>query len=108
VQAAAMRQLAVMVGDVDAALAAELLGVADGIVPGIPVLARDAAAVARLQDRLEEELGADQLQTLALKGRRTDARAAYAVASRGIMRLRDAVTTGVAPVTTSRIGPADR
>jgi predicted ATPase/DNA-binding SARP family transcriptional activator len=97
VQAAAMRQLAVMVGDVDAALAAELLGVADGIVPGIPVLARDAAAVARLQDRLEDELGADQLQALALKGRRTDARAAYAVASRGIMRLRDAVRTDIAP-----------
>jgi predicted ATPase/DNA-binding SARP family transcriptional activator len=108
VQAAAMRQLAVMVGDVDATLAAELLGVADGIVPGIPVLARDAAAVARLQDRLEDELGADRLQSLALKGRRTDARAAYAVASRGIMRLRDAVRTGVDPVTTSRIGPGHR
>jgi predicted ATPase/DNA-binding SARP family transcriptional activator len=93
VQAAAVRQLAVMVGDVDPALAAELLGVADAILPGIPVLARDAAAVTRLQDRLEELLGAEQLQTLALRGRRTDARSSFGVAQRGIRALRDAAPT---------------
>jgi predicted ATPase/DNA-binding SARP family transcriptional activator len=97
VQAAAMRQLAVMVGDVDAGLAAELLGVADGIVPGIPVLARDAAAVARLQDHLEVELGAEGLQAHALRGRRTDARAAYSVAQRGIAALREGQRSSTTP-----------
>jgi hypothetical protein len=88
VQAAAMRQLAVIVGDVDAALAAELLGVADGIVPGIPVIARDVAAVARLREQLQHSLGADALEDLVQQGRRTDARAAFEMAERGIARMR--------------------
>jgi hypothetical protein len=83
-----MRQLAVIVGDVDASLAAELLGVADGIVPGIPVLARDAAAVSRLEERLHEQLTEDDIEALRQRGRHTDARAAYTVAQRGITTMR--------------------
>jgi predicted ATPase/DNA-binding SARP family transcriptional activator len=88
VQAAAMRQLAVIVGDVDAPLAAELLGVADAIVPGIPVLARDVRAVTQLTARLEKDLGPEQFESIVQQGRRTDARAAFVTAQRGITRIR--------------------
>jgi hypothetical protein len=88
VQAAAMRQLAVIVGDVDAALAAEMLGAADGIVPGIPVIARDVAADERLRERLREVLGAEMFESLLDRGRRNDARAAFEMAERGIERMR--------------------
>jgi predicted ATPase/DNA-binding SARP family transcriptional activator len=87
VQAAAMRQLAVMVGDVDAELAGELLGVADGIIPGIPVIERDVRATEELHERLVQQLGDRALEALMQRGRRTDARAVFAVARRGIERL---------------------
>jgi hypothetical protein len=83
-----MRQLAVIVGDVDAALAAEMLGAADGIVPGIPVIARDVAADERLRERLREVLGAEMFESLLDRGRRNDARAAFEMAERGIERMR--------------------
>jgi predicted ATPase/DNA-binding SARP family transcriptional activator len=90
VQATAMQQLAVIVGDVDAALAAELLGVADSIVPGIPILARDAAAVAQLEQRLQEQLPADVVDARREQGRRADPRGAYTLASQGIAAMRSA------------------
>ena len=44
VQATSMRQLAVIIGSVDRAVAAELLGIAEALVPEVRVSARDAAA----------------------------------------------------------------
>jgi hypothetical protein len=91
-----MRQLAVIVGDIDTALAAELLGVADAIVPGISVIARDAAAVAELEERLGHQLPPEELDELRQRGRRTDARAAYTIASRGIAEMRSATRAAAA------------
>lgn len=99
VQAAAMRQLAVMVGDVDASLAASLLGVADSIIPGIPVIARDAAAVAQLRERLVDALGADELDRLVQQGSTTPPREAYQLAQQGIAAIRGAATRTQAPFT---------
>jgi predicted ATPase/DNA-binding SARP family transcriptional activator len=97
VQATAMQQLAVIVGDVDPALAAELLGVADSIVPGIPILARDAAAVALLEQRLHERLPADVVESRRAQGRRADPRGAYVLAGQGIEAMRTAA--GVVHIT---------
>ena len=78
VQAASMRQLAVMAGTVDPAVAAELLGVAAALVPGIQVIKRDEVADTALRARLGEALGADRFEALVASGKRKDMRGMYA------------------------------
>jgi hypothetical protein len=88
VQAASTRQLAVIVGPVDPGLAAELLGVADGLVPEVRVIARDELADTQLREELVETLGADEVAALVARGRRYDVRAVYATLERAFERIR--------------------
>ena len=73
-----------MIGPVDPPLAAELLGVADGLVPEVRVIARDEIADAQLREDLVEALGADEMAALVARGRRYDVRALYATLDRAL------------------------
>jgi predicted ATPase/pimeloyl-ACP methyl ester carboxylesterase len=88
VQAASIRQLAAIIGAIDHPLAAELLGIADGLVPEVRVIARDEIADARLRADLIEMLGADEVAALIASGRRHDTRTVYATVDRAIRRIR--------------------
>jgi predicted ATPase/DNA-binding winged helix-turn-helix (wHTH) protein/class 3 adenylate cyclase len=88
VQAASMRQLAAIVGSVDAPLGAELLGIADGLVPEVRVIARDEVADARLREELVATLGADDVAALVARGRRDDVRAVSATVDRALRQIR--------------------
>ena len=88
VQAASMRQLATLVGTVDAPLAAELLGIADSLVPEVRVIARDEIAGARLRADLDAVLDPEELAGLVERGRRSDSRMAYATVERALRRVR--------------------
>jgi hypothetical protein len=90
VQVAAIRQLAVTIGPVEPALAAELLGVADGLLPEVRVIARDAIADARLREDLRDALGADDLEELMAVGGRHDTRTVYATVERALHTMRTA------------------
>ena len=84
VQAASMRQLAVLVGDVDALLAAELLGIASVLVPEMRVIKRDEIADKRLRAALAEQLGAGELDARMAQGGRLDVRGIYATVERAL------------------------
>ena len=84
VQAASMRQLAVLVGDVDALLAAELLGIASVLVPEMRVIKRDEIADERLRAALAEQLGAGELDARMAQGGRLDVRGIYATVERAL------------------------
>jgi hypothetical protein len=88
VQATSIRQLAVLVGSIDQQLAAELLGVAESLVPRARVSARDAAAGQRLQAALLADLGDDGFATCMARGRRQDTAHMYAIVGRALGRLR--------------------
>ena len=77
-----------MVGPVDPPLAAELLGVADGLVPEVRVIARDEIADARLREDLVDALGADEMAALVARGRRYDVRGAVRHARPRVDRIR--------------------
>jgi predicted ATPase/class 3 adenylate cyclase/DNA-binding winged helix-turn-helix (wHTH) protein/pimeloyl-ACP methyl ester carboxylesterase len=87
VQGASIRQLAVLMGNVDPPLAAELLGVADSLVPSVRVIARDAVADEQLRRRLHEELGEDEYAARVETGRRQDIRGVYATVDRALRRI---------------------
>jgi hypothetical protein len=87
VQAASITQFAVLLGEYDPALAAELLGVADAIVPQIRVIARDQMAQANLRAALGKALGPDEFRACLARGKRHDARGAYATVERGLQRM---------------------
>jgi hypothetical protein len=87
VQAASMRQLAVLVGDVDALLAAELLGIASVLVPEMRVIKRDEIADERLRMDLAERLGTAELDACLAKGSRLDVRGIYATVERALQAL---------------------
>jgi hypothetical protein len=84
VQAAAIRQLAVTVGTVDPALAAELVGIADALLPEMRVIARDEAADERLRAVLADALTPTRLADLLARGRRDDARQIAATVERAL------------------------
>jgi hypothetical protein len=88
VQAAGVRQLAVTVGSVDPVISAELLGIADALLPEMRVIARDAVADAQLREDLREALGADRLADLVAQGRRGDPRDMYGTVERALDRIR--------------------
>jgi predicted ATPase/pimeloyl-ACP methyl ester carboxylesterase len=88
VQAAGVRQLAVTIASVDLTLSAELLGAAEAILPELRVIARDAAADARLRAELHDALGADKVADLVAGGRRQDVRSIYATVERALERMR--------------------
>jgi hypothetical protein len=88
VEATSIRQLAVLVGSVDHPLAAELLGIADGLVPNARVSARDAAAGTRLRTTLLESLGNDGFAEHTERGRRYDVTTRYATIDRAVRSLR--------------------
>ena len=90
VQAAGVRQLAVMVGTVDPAVAASLLGIADSLLPVMRVIARDAVADEQLREDLQGALGAEKVADLIAKGSREDPRAMYATVERALERIRSA------------------
>jgi tetratricopeptide (TPR) repeat protein len=90
VQAASVRQLAATVGEVDELLAAELLGVAEALLPEGRVMARDEVADARLRAALESSLGAATLADMIARGRGHDARAMDATVDRALARIRTA------------------
>jgi predicted ATPase/class 3 adenylate cyclase len=90
VQATSIRQLAVLLGGIDPTRAAELLGIADALVPDARVSARDAAAGARLRADLLDHLGADAFAAVFERGRRLDLVAMYATVSRALNAMRDA------------------
>jgi predicted ATPase len=90
VQAAGVRQLAAIVGSVDLTLAAELLGVAEALLPERRVIARDELADIRLRDDLDDALGADKVADLVARGRRQDVRGIYATVDRALDRIRTA------------------
>ena len=87
VQAASIRQLAAIIGAVDLPLAAELLGIADGLVPEVRVIARDEVADQQLRANLVEVLGADDMEALIERGRRLDTRAVYATVDRALRQM---------------------
>ena len=89
VQAAGVRQLAVIVGSVDPVISAELLGIADALLPEMRVIARDAAADAQLREDLCDTLGADRLADLVAQGRRGDPRDMYGTVERALDRIRE-------------------
>ena len=89
VQAAGVRQLAVIVGSVDPVISAELLGIADALLPEMRVIARDAAADAQLREDLHDALGADRLADLVAQGRRGDPRDMYGTVERALDRIRE-------------------
>jgi hypothetical protein len=88
VQAAAMRQLAAIIGGVDPPLAAELLGVAEGLLPELRVMKRDEIADARLREDLRDTLGGDRLTDLIARGRVYDVHTVYATVGRALERMR--------------------
>ena len=90
VQAAGVRQLAVIVGSVDPTLSAELLGVADALLPEMRVIARDAVADAQLREDLRDALGAEKVADLIAKGSRLDPRAMYTIVEGALERIRSA------------------
>jgi hypothetical protein len=90
VQAAGVRQLAAIVGSVDLTLAAELLGVAEALLPERRVIARDELADIRLRADLDDALGADKVADLVARGRRQDVRGIYATVDRALDRIRTA------------------
>ncbi|HEY7134301.1 MAG TPA: alpha/beta fold hydrolase [Acidimicrobiia bacterium] len=90
VQAAAVRQLAVTVGTVDPALAAELIGIADALLPEMRVIARDEVADERLRAVLAEALTPTRLTDLLARGRRDDARQIAATVERALQVIRTA------------------
>ncbi|HVJ95384.1 MAG TPA: hypothetical protein VNC41_00975, partial [Acidimicrobiia bacterium] len=87
VQATSVRQLAVIVGDENPEVAAELLGAADGLVSEIRVSARDAAAGAQLRQKLEAALG-DRFAELVDRGRRADAVRMYSTVDAALRQIR--------------------
>jgi hypothetical protein len=87
---AGVRQLAAIVGSVDLTLAAELLGVAEALLPERRVIARDELADIRLRDDLDDALGADKVADLVARGRRQDVRGIYATVDRALDRIRTA------------------
>jgi hypothetical protein len=87
VQAASIRQLAAIIGAGDGPLAAELLGVADGLVPGVRVIARDELADSRLRADLAARLGEDEVAALVARGRSHDTRALYATVDRALRQM---------------------
>jgi predicted ATPase/class 3 adenylate cyclase/DNA-binding winged helix-turn-helix (wHTH) protein/esterase/lipase len=89
VQATSIRQLAVLLGGIDPTGAAELLGIADALVPDARVSARDAAAGTRLRADLLDSLGADAFAAAFERGRRRDTVAMYATVSRALNAMRD-------------------
>jgi predicted ATPase len=88
VQAAATRQFAVLIGRVDLPLAAELLGIADALLPEVRVMARDEIAGDRLRAELLQSLGADALAASLDRARRYDARAVYGIVDRALAVMR--------------------
>jgi predicted ATPase/DNA-binding winged helix-turn-helix (wHTH) protein len=88
VQATAMHQLAVLAGSVDPALAAEILGIGESLVPDVRLSARDAAAVTRLRAELLEGLGADRFAEYVDRGRHAEANSVRATMDRAVDRLR--------------------
>jgi predicted ATPase/DNA-binding winged helix-turn-helix (wHTH) protein len=88
VQATSLRQLAVIIGSVDRELAAEVIGVADSLVPEVRVSARDAAAGTRLRSDLLDSLGDDRYSELVDRGRRADTPFMYATVERALTRMR--------------------
>ncbi len=88
VQATSVRQLAVIVGDENPEIAAELLGAADGLVPEIRVSARDAEAGARLRQKLAATLGTGRFAELVDQGRRADAPSMYATVDVALRQIR--------------------
>ena len=93
VQAASIRQLAAIIGAVDGRLAAELLGIADGLVPGVRVIARDEVADTRLRVDLVEQLGEEEVAALVARGRSHDTRDAVRHRRPGAAPDRDRTTT---------------
>jgi hypothetical protein len=87
VQATSVRQLAVIIGDENPELAAELLGAADGLVSEIRVSARDAAAGIQLRQNLEAALG-DRFAELVDRGRRADAVHMYSTVDAALRQIR--------------------
>jgi hypothetical protein len=92
VQGASIRQLAVLMGNTDPSLAAELLGVADALVPSVRVIARDAVADEQLRVQLREVLGADEYEARVETGRRQDVRGIYATVERALRRMATGTT----------------
>jgi predicted ATPase/pimeloyl-ACP methyl ester carboxylesterase len=84
VQAASVRQLAALMGPVDPPLAAELLGVADGLVPEVRVIARDEIADTRLRVHLAEILGAGEMEAVVGHAQRYDTHVANATIDRAL------------------------
>ena len=89
VQATSIRQLAVLLGGIDPTGAAELLGIADALVPDARVSARDAAAGTRLRADLLDSLGTDAFAAAFERGCRLDTVAMYATVSRALNAMRD-------------------
>ncbi len=88
VQAASVRQLAALIGSVEPLLAAELLGVADGLVPEVRVIARDEIADSRLRAHLVDTLGAAEMASVVDRARRYDTRVANATIDRALRVIR--------------------
>ena len=78
VQAASVRQLATLIGTVDAPLAAELLGIADGLVPEVASSHVTKSPVNICRAELDAALDPEELAGLVERGRRSDSRMAYA------------------------------
>jgi predicted ATPase len=87
VQATSIRQLAVIMGDEDTEIAAELLGIADSLVPAARMSARDYEAGVELRAMLERTLGA-RYDELLDRGRRQDVSTMYATVQRALNRMR--------------------
>jgi predicted ATPase len=90
VQAASVRQLAVIISRVDTTLAAELLGVAEALLPERRVMARDEVADTRLRAELHDVLGVDKTEDLVAAGRRHDVHTIYATVERALAVMRSA------------------
>jgi hypothetical protein len=88
VQATSMRQLAVIIGPVDKELAAEIIGIAESLIPQVRVGARDAAAGTRLRTELLDSLGEDRFAELVARGRRSDPATMYATVGRALAQMR--------------------
>jgi predicted ATPase/pimeloyl-ACP methyl ester carboxylesterase/DNA-binding winged helix-turn-helix (wHTH) protein len=88
VQGAAMRQLAAMVGPADARIAAEVLGVAEGLMPELRVMARDERAQEQLLADLRATLGDAELRDLLERARSYDARAVADTVERALDAIR--------------------
>ncbi len=71
-------------------LAAELLGVAEALLPQLRVMARDEVADARLRAELDDALGPDKVADVIDRGRRHDTRTVYATVERALEKIRTA------------------